>query len=121
MLRYYVIKRFGIELNFARQFSVSTVKNANLCGRDFIAPNSGTANDWKHVIWTAMDLKKKVEEVGGKSLCLLDSKHVSILMTKPSCRTQIAYSLACELLGARHTEYVDPDFELQPDCTDTGR
>lgn len=121
MFRRNVFKRFQIEFYSVKHFSMSTVRNANLCGRDFIAPISGSPSDWKHVIWSAIDLKKKVAGQGGISLKLLDSKHVTILLTKASCRTQVAYSLACELLGARHTEYADPDFELQPDCTDTGR
>lgn len=96
-------------------------KASDLSGRDFVDPLKLTINDYKHIIWSAMDIKEKLSERGKQNFKLLESKHVSILLIKPSFRTQVSYTLACDILGAKHTQYIDLDFESQPDCTDSGR
>lgn len=80
-----------------------------------------TAKEWKEILWTAMDLKQLSKERGKNSLDFLANKHVTGLFFKPNARHSISFSLACQILGARHTLIMDSDFESQPSVIDGGR
>lgn len=88
---------------------------------DLKKPESLTADSWKKLIWVAMDMKKLVGDNNKQGLNLLESKHVTLLFEKPHGRFQVAFSLACSLLGARKTSYYENYFQNQPNPADCGK
>lgn len=88
---------------------------------NFIKPETISADYWKKLLSTAFHLKEVVRKNNKNCLNLLKNKHVTLLFEHPHGRFQVAFSLACSILGARKTLYLERDFESQPNPADCGR
>ncbi|NXH20527.1 OTC protein, partial [Bucco capensis] len=97
-------------------------RNVDLKGRDLLTLQNYTAEELKHLLWVASDLKQRIKH-RGEYLPLMQGKSLAMVFEKRSTRTRLSAETGFALLGGHASFLTTQDIHLgtNESLTDTAR
>ncbi|NXM79003.1 OTC protein, partial [Serilophus lunatus] len=119
-----VAKLTGTSKQLWRQFwyGPPAQMNVDLKGRDLLTLQNYTADELKHLLWMALDLKQRIKHKG-EYLPLMQGKSLAMIFEKRSTRTRLSAETGFALLGGHPSFLTKQDIHMgtNESLTDTMR